>query len=142
MTDTPDSKARARAFWSKVSGVPPEALIFRAPPPRWQQRLRARWPGIARVLPRSGTPPIPLNLAPWTNHRLPGISESGAGALTERLMDRLVWHLGHPDTRHEVLAWHRERRQARRRGGGRLQALRVTLRAQPKGAPPPREDDP
>lgn len=133
MTDRPGTEARARAFWSKVSGVPPEALIFRAPPPRWQQRLRARWPWIARVLPRSGTLPVPRNLAPWTNRPLPGISGDVAPTLTGRLIDRLVWHLAHPDTRHEVLAWHRERR----RGGGRLQALRATLRGQPEGAPAP-----
>ena len=138
---------QARAFWSEVSGLPPGDLVFSDPLPAWRRRLQDRWPRGVHILVRlrirscADAPPLislnvmPLNLAPWTNARLPGIAEERAEAPAARLADRLIWHLAHPDTRYEVLAWYRARRRnsvAR----WRRHKLRATLRARAPGPPP------
>ena len=127
--DTPDDMARWRAFWAEVSGLPPEALVFAPPPSRWKARL-SRWSWIARRMdamecPR---PPIPRNIAPWTNEPLPGLHDAS------RLHDRWLWLISHPGTRYETLAWHRRRRRFSLLRW-RARKLRATLRARAPGAP-------
>lgn len=146
---------QARAFWSGVSGLPPGDLVFPDPLPAWRRQLQDRWPrGMhilvrLRIWPEPDAPSpiflnvIPLNLAPWTNARLPGIAEESAEApaarLADRLADRLIWHLAHPSTRYERLACHRaQRRNSVPRW--RRHKLRATLRARAPGPPPWLED--
>lgn len=151
----PDHVTDPRAFWASLSGVDPDQLIFPPPPSSlecrrntWMQKhprlgsFRARllrlwrklWFGPQHPEP-AHRPAIPINIAPWTNQRLPHPNEDRSTTLLLRFLDRLLWSLSHPETRYETHAW-RCRRRIGTQPFWRLRHLRNILAGQPPGPPP------
>ncbi len=149
----PDPDTDPRAFWACVAGVAPEQLLF-ATDPHPLRRRRSRWlerrPRVHAALTRAlhlwrlfwfgphhpdpaPMPPVPLNLAPWTNRLLAHPDDAGDAPVGARLRDRLLWCLSHPATRYETHAW-RCAARTDRSPAQRLESLRRSLAGKPRGA--------